>query len=72
MILPKCPNCKKLYKFYKSDDKDFTLMMMHESDTCPHKAVAYQDMPFKCIEDIREYFKKEFPWKYKDSKKALS
>lgn len=72
MILPKCPNCNILYKFFVPDDKEYLFMMKHESSTCPHGMISYQDTRFKCLTDIREHFKKEFPWKYPEERKKLS
>ena len=61
IVHPKCPNCKKMYKFFKSDDESYRYMMKHESPTCPYQTTSYQDLRERCVEAIRELFKQNFP-----------
>jgi hypothetical protein len=46
--------------------------MKHESVGCKHGMISYQDTRYKCLKDIREHFKREFPWKYPEERKKLS
>lgn len=72
MVMPKCPNCKKIYRLLRSDDTEFYYMVKHDSPTCSYGHVAYHDLPEKAVKEVRESFKRNFPWKYKDTRKALS
>lgn len=72
MVMPRCPNCKKNYRLYRSDDEEFYYMVKHDSPMCSYGIVAYHDLPEKCVTEVREHFKQQFPWKYKDTRKALS
>lgn len=72
MVMPKCPNCNVLYRFYIPDDREYLFMLKHVSPTCPYGLISYQDTKYKCVKDVREHFKVQFPWKYPDARKKLS
>jgi hypothetical protein len=70
--LPRCPKCKGNYRLMKSDDPEFTYMLRHDTHGCSYQYTAYHDVAFKLVEEVRDYFKKSFPWKYKETRKMMS
>ena len=56
----------------RSDDEEFYYMVKHFAEGCTYGIVAYHDLVEKCVTEVREHFKREFPWKYKDTRKSLS